>query len=144
MANPKLAPQYYQKNAITYQAHRRQVIWQIYAPIAIVIGLVLAAALLVVLSPKIETERWANIAMVLLISTVIFSAIVFNVLIIISIIGTRRVLQVLPYYLFMGQSYTFRMRSRLRILSNRAVEPVIWTKSNFAKLQVFQPRRNRN
>jgi hypothetical protein len=143
MVDPKLAPQYYQKNAITYQAHRRQVIWQIYAPIAGVILLVLLAAILIVLSPKFDTERWANISLILLISTAIFSAIVFNVLIIISIFGTRRTLQVLPYYLFVGQSYTFRIRSRLRILSDRAVEPVLWTKSNFARLQVFQPRRSR-
>jgi hypothetical protein len=54
MANPKLAPEYHQKNAITFHAHRRQVIWQIYLPIAVVIVLVVLAAILVIWHPPLR------------------------------------------------------------------------------------------
>jgi hypothetical protein len=141
VANPRLAPQYYQRNAITYQAHRRQVIWQIYLPIALVILLVILAGILVILAPTFKVERWADIALILLISTTMISALVFIILVIFSIIGTRRFLLIVPYYLFMGQSYAFRLRNRSRDLSDRAVEPILWTNSNIAKFQAIRPKK---
>ena len=141
MANPKLAPEYHQKNAITYEAHRRQVIWQIYLPIAVVIGLVLVAAFLVILAPTMEISRWADISLIFLISISMVSAVIFLALNIISIIGTRRALQILPYYLFMAQGFTFRLRSRLLRLSDQAVEPILWTKSKFASVKALNPKR---
>jgi hypothetical protein len=137
MANPRLAPQYYQKNAITFQAHRRQVIWQVYLPIAVITSLVLIAAVLVVMAPALKISRWADIALIMLISIAMISALIFLALNIFTIIGTRRVLQILPYYLFMGQGFVFRLRSRLRIISDGVVEPVLWTKSNLAKLHAI-------
>jgi uncharacterized membrane protein len=140
MANPKLAPQYYQKNAITFQAHRRQVMWQIYLPIALVILLVILAGILVILAPTLKVSRWADIALIMLISTTMLAAFIFLALNILSIYGMRRALQMLPYYLFMGQGFMYRLRSRLLYISDRAVEPVLWTRSNFAKLQAIQPK----
>jgi len=143
MANPRLAPQYNQRNAITYQAHRRQVIWQIYVPIAIVVILVVSLAVLAILAPEIQGKRWADIALIMLTSTVMISAFVSIFIIIFSIIGIKRGSRNLPYYLFMGQSYAFRLQSRLHNLSDRLVEPIFWTKSNFAKFQAIRPKRNR-
>jgi len=143
MANPRLAPEYHQKNAITYQAHRRQVIWQIYLPIALVILLVVLAAILVVLAPTLEVSRWADIALILLISTTMVSALIFLVLNIVSIIGARRAYQIVPYYLFMAQGFSYRLRSQVRHVSDQAVEPVLWTRSNFARVKALLPKKKK-
>ena len=143
MANPKLAPEYHQKNAITYQSHRRQVIWQIYLPIAAVILLVLLAAILVILAPTLEVSRWADIALIFLISITMVSALIFLILNIFGIVGTRRAYQIMPYYLFMAQGFTFRLRSQVRRVSDQAVEPILWTKSNYAKVKVLLPKRRK-
>jgi len=68
-------------------------------------------------------------------------SLVFIIMVLFSIIGTRRFLLIVPYYLFMGQSYAFRLRNRLRDLSDRAVEPIIWTNSNIAKFQAIRPKK---
>lgn len=143
MANPRLAPQYFQRNALTYQAHRRQVIWQIYLPIALVILLVVLAGILVILAPTLQVSRWADIALIMLISITMLAAFIFLAITVLSIVGMRRALEMLPYYLFMGQGFTYRLRSRLIYFSDRLVEPVIWTRSNYSKLQAIRPRRNR-
>lgn len=141
MANPRLAPQYDQRNAITYRAHRRQVIWQIYVPIAIVIFLVVSLAVLAVLAPEIKGKLWADIALIMLTSTAMITAFVLIFIIIFSIIGIKRGSKNLPYYLFVGQSYAFRLKNRSRYLSDRLVEPIFRTKSNFAKFQAIRPKR---
>jgi hypothetical protein len=61
-----------------------------------------------------------------------------------GIIGARRAYQVVPYYLFMAQGFTFRMKSQVRRFSDMAVEPVLWTKSNFARAKAILPNRKNN
>jgi hypothetical protein len=144
MANPRLAPEYHQKNAVTYQAHRRQVIWQVYLPIAVVIVLVVLAAILVILAPTLKVSRWADIALIMLISIAMVSTLIILALNVAGIIGARRAYQVVPYYLFMAQGFTFRMKSQVRRFSDMAVEPVLWTKSNFARAIAILPNRKNN
>lgn len=144
MADPKLAPEYHQKNAITYRAHRRQVLWQIYLPIIVVVVLVLLAAVLVILAPTLQVSRWADIALIVLITTVMASALIFLILNVAGIIGARRAYQVVPYYLFMAQGFTYRLKIQVRRISDKAVEPVLWTKSNFARARVLVPKRKKN
>ena len=144
MANPRLAPEYHQKNAITYQAHRRQVIWQIYLPIAVVIVLGVLAAILVILAPTLKVSRWADIALIMLISIAMASALIFLILNILGIVGAQRAYQIVPYYLFKAQGFTYRLRSQVRRVSDQAVEPVLWTKSNFARVKILFPKRRNN
>ena len=141
MENPKLDPRFYPKNEITYREHRRQIMWQIYLPIGVVVFLVVLAAILVIFYPELDVSMWADIALIMLVSLVMIAAIIFLALNIFAIIGTRRGLQILPYYLFVGQSYTFRIRNRVRQYSDMAVKPIIATKSNFAKIQAVLPKR---
>lgn len=141
MANPRLAPEYHQKNAVTYQAHRRQVIWQVYLPIAVVIVLVVLAAILVILAPTLKVSRWADIALIMLISIAMVSTLIILALNVAGIIGARRAYQVVPYYLFMAQGFTFRMKSQVRRFSDMAVEPVLWTTSNFARVKALLPKK---
>jgi hypothetical protein len=143
MANPRLAPEYHQKNAITYRAHRRQVLWQIYLPIIVVVVLVLSAAVLVVLAPTLKVSKWADIALILLITTVMTSALIFLILNIAGIIGAKRAYQVVPYYLFMAQGFTYRIKNQVRRISDQAVEPFLWTKSNLARVKALLPNRKK-
>ncbi len=103
--------------------------------------LVVLAGIMVVLAPSLKVERWADISLIMLISITMISAFVFIILVIFSIIGTRRFLLIVPYYLFMGQSYAFRLRNRLRDLSDKAVEPILWTNSNLARFQAIRPKK---
>lgn len=112
----------------SFQKHRRQVVWQILAPV-IASGVVfLSLGLWIVLTPSWSASRtghWAAISLIWLIGPLIFLAILFLALNIGLIYLMNKLLRVLSPYLRIGQVYSQVMVLRVKVLCDRLARPFI-------------------
>ena len=118
--------------------HRRQVLWQIYFPLIIIVSLVLFAGigvLLASISGSGDLTRWGDISLIWLISPML-------VLIFISFIALGamvyllwRILRVLPSYSRQLLEIFLLVQIRVRKASDVAVSPFIYTHSFMASIR---------
>ena len=117
-----------ERNPVTRDAHRRQVLWQITLPFVVGVLLILALAVLSVVSALGGGEvvsRWADISLIwlilpMIVFTLIFLAVVSGlVYLVVKLIG------VLPGYAFKAQEFLASLQEKLRSLSDKAAQPVI-------------------
>lgn len=114
-----------ERNAVTQEIHRRQVLWQIRLPLVLLAVIFITLLVLISLSSAGYQSRWADISLiwclcpnliVLLLCLGMFGALSF---------GMFRLQRVLPGKMFSLQKFSLRIRDGVQKATDMAVEPVL-------------------
>lgn len=138
MANKFHPYQLNERNPITYQAHKRQITWQIFVPFGVGLLLVLAIAVCATQGSNFQVSQWADASLVMMIFSWMLLGFLSLVGLIFSIFAISRVLRFLPFYFFRFQGFLFRLQIRSHAISNRAVEPFLRMHSFTAKANALK------
>lgn len=135
-----------ERNPITYQAHKRQITWQIFVPLGLGVLLVLMVAICATQGSNFQVSQWADASLVLMISSWMLVGLLSLAVVVVSVYGLSRVLRILPYYFFRSQGFLFRLQLRSHTINNGAVEPILRiqilsAKASAIKRQFRLPRR---
>lgn len=131
-------------NPITQAAHRKQTIWQIWVPFAIVVVLVLLSAVFVVIAGfrgTGDTVLWANISVIWLIVPMLFLTIIFIAVTAGLVVLLFQALRYLPSYSRQLQDVFTTVSFYVRKYSDVAVEPFLKAHSFSASIRAL--RRNK-
>jgi uncharacterized membrane protein len=141
MSSQGFTPTFKQRNPVTYQLHRRQTIWQIYVPLIVFALLVIATIVLAILAEDEQTSKWGDIALIFIISITMVSFLVVIIGLVVSVIYTRRLSKVTPYYFFEAQRFIYLVEIRVKKVSNIAVEPILRVNSFFAGIRTLRRKQ---
>ncbi|HSQ27334.1 MAG TPA: hypothetical protein VLM80_09440 [Anaerolineales bacterium] len=122
------------KNLETHQKHRKEVIWQIFLPLAVGVLLILILMAVSVFS-AVNQSRLADISLMWIILPNLFVALFVIVLLVGMIYGIIKLTSVLPYYLYKVQVFFNQIKAQIQKMDDRMVEPVIKGKSVSASLK---------
>ena len=131
-------------NITSNSKHARQVVWQIWAPLVLMILLVLSAAVLIVLgagSGEGKTGQWASISIIWMIMPLIFAGILFLIFTAGMIFLLARALRILPVYTRVVQVYVQIFGIRITNLLDGLVTPIMWINSRSAGLTAIWKHR---
>jgi hypothetical protein len=126
-----------ERNQITFQRHRKEVFWQITAPIGIGGLFLLVLSVLAIFMEPGEISRWADISLIWLIIPAMLVTFITFVMLAASIYGIIMLIQVLPYYSLRLLNWFILVGGYVRDIGNRAVDPVLRLKSFNASLKTL-------
>jgi len=110
----------------TIRVHKRQFAWQILAPFLVMAGLIIAGAVLVVTGGAPRTGVWADISLIWLLAPALFFALAFLVIVITTIYGMAKLLQVIPHYTGKAQGVFALLSAGTRKVADGAAKPIVW------------------
>jgi hypothetical protein len=127
-------------NPVTYANHRRQVFWQIYFPLIIIVSLVLFAGIGVLLasvsgSGSEAISRWGDISLIWLISPMLVLILISFVALCGMVYLLWQILKVLPSYTRQLLEFFLLVQIRVRKASDAAASPFIHTHSFMASVR---------
>jgi uncharacterized membrane protein SpoIIM required for sporulation len=108
--------------------HRRQLLTQVWLPLALGLLIVLFLASLAILGTVFrssEVNRWGSISAVFLLIPVLLADLVIAAIIIACTIGIRMLMSKLPGWLYTAQAFFARIAAAVHNLTDRIVAPVI-------------------
>ncbi len=112
----------------TIRAHKRQFTWQILIPFLVMAGLIIAGAVLVVTGGGSQTEVWTDISIIWLIAPALILALVVLAIVITTVYGMAKLMQILPHYTGNAQTIFARVANGTRKVADGAVKPVVWVR----------------
>ncbi len=126
--------------------HRRQVFWQVWAPLAAAALIVLAAAVLAVIfsgSGQVNSGQLASVAIIWMLLPLILAGILFMIFTAGMIFLLSRALRILPTYTHLILLYAQILNLRVTQFLDTLVNPVIRGRGSAAGLKVIfrRPRR---
>ena len=125
-----------QKRA-SYQAHRRDIRWQILAPMIVVLILIIAASVAVSASPAASASLWADVSTIwLLIPWLIFA---FIMLLTLSglIYGMAKLLQITPIYTEKLYHLIRLIGRKLEKVADSSTKPIFFVEEISAGIKSF-------
>lgn len=131
---PKELPE---RNPVTYERHRKEVMWQILVPVLIGAVIVLALAILATTRTDAQVSKGADVSVIWMITPMLIIALIFLVLLGAMVYGVMSLLGILPGYARLVQDYFDAFRVQVGIISNKAVEPVLRMESIKASLRAL-------
>jgi len=128
-------------NPLTQRKHRKEVLWQITAPLVIGALLVLAAGVGVVYAGASNTgpvDRLASISIIWLIIPMMVVALIFLAVTVALAYGLMRLNDLLPIYSRQLQDLFVVIEARVKRAADAAVEPALRVRSAAAWLRAFR------
>ena len=110
----------------TIRAHKRQFAWQILVPFLVMAGLIIAGAVLVVTGGAPRTGVWADISVIWLLAPALFFALAFLAIVITTIYGMAKLMQVMPHYTGKAQGIFALLSTGTRKVADGAAKPFVW------------------
>jgi ethanolamine transporter EutH len=86
------------RKKLAQQAYRRDLKWQIIAPMVVVLILVIAASVAVAVAPAASASRWADVSTIWLLIPLMIFAFVALIIVIGLIYAMTKLLQITPVY----------------------------------------------
>jgi hypothetical protein len=131
------------RNPLTAMRHRREVRWQILAP---VVGFSVVLLVLAILATGLSSQKasvWADISIIFLIIPALLIALITMLIFAAGVYAVTMLLQVLPFHFFRAQNGFFRMNLQVGRLTNKIVEPFFKIHTSNAALRnlAHQARR---
>lgn len=117
--------------------------WQISVPIIIGSLILLIISILSTRMVADETSRWSDISTIWLIAPVMVLGLLSLMTLIAGIVALVKLIQVLPYYSFLLQKSLMNVRTSLKRVTDRSVEPVLRLKSFSAAAKKFRRQISR-
>jgi FtsH-binding integral membrane protein len=124
MDQPSLRP-LYKPNPKTRSAHRKETFWQIVFPLLVAILVIAAIVAAIVINGVGTASVWADIALIVLIIPAMVIMIFPLIIIVLLIVGSSKMLAIIPGYAHQVQIFFRRIRMRATEYSDIAVKPVI-------------------
>lgn len=121
-----------QRNPITKEAHERQTFYQIYLPLIVVGLLLIAIVVLTLIAENEQASKWADIALIFLISVALVITLITIAVIIIVTYYLTRLTENSPYFFFEVQRITYIIEVRSKAIGNSIVEPILKAGGFFA------------
>jgi hypothetical protein len=131
---PKELPE---RNPVTYERHRKEVMWQILVPVLIGTVIVLALSILATTRTDAQVSKGADVSVIWMITPMLIIALIFLVLLGAMIYAMMSLLGILPGYARLVQDYFNAVRVQVGIVSDKAVEPVLRMESIKASLRAL-------
>ena len=131
---PKELPE---RNPVTYEHHRKEVMWQILVPVIIGAVGVLALAILATTRTDAQVSKGADVSVIWMITPMLIIALIFLVLLGAMIYAMMSLLGILPGYARLVQDYFDALRVQVGIVSDKAVEPILRMESIKASLRAL-------
>jgi hypothetical protein len=125
------------RNPLTWEKHRKEVLWQITVPVAIFTAIVVIVWLASWGLGYASASRWADISLIWLIVPILFAALIVIVLQAGMIYLLIRLMRVLPFYAYRTHGFLNIIGIRISSAGNRVVEPVLRVQSFQASLRSF-------
>ena len=113
----------------TIRAHKAQFAWQILVPIILVVLIFFAAGAFVIanaVSGHGQTGLWADISVIWLVVPALFFALAFLVIVITTVYGMAKLLQLLPHYTCKAQGFFTLLSAGILKLADGSVKPFVW------------------
>jgi hypothetical protein len=129
-----------ERNPVTYEAHRRQVFWQITFPFVIVIIIIAALVLITLIAAAGNSSgvsKWADISLIWIILPTLVINLIPLALIGALAYGMIRLIGILPGYARIAQDFLSTVRVKARSYANTAAKPVIKTGSFMAGVKAL-------
>lgn len=124
----------------TFENHRREVLWQIWLPVVILVLAFISLAILAAVGTARNPDNgthWANISLILLIFPLIPAGLIVLAILSMMIYGIAKTLQILPTYSLIARTYIFQLYSFILVWADRLVQPVLWIQSTSAATARF-------
>jgi uncharacterized membrane protein YhdT len=111
---------------LTVRAHKRQFAWQILVPILVMAGLIIAGAVLIATGGAARNSVWADVSVIWLLIPALIIALMIMTLVVTTIYGMAKLLQILPHYTGKAQGIFSQVSSGTRKLADGAARPFVW------------------
>jgi hypothetical protein len=126
-----------QRNPVTQQAHRRQVLWQITVPLVIAAIVIVILAVLVATGSPQGASLWADIALIWLLIPVMIASLIILVLLAGLVYAVIWLVRTIPAYALQVQNFMIMVVSQVERLGNMIVEPIMRISAFLASLQAL-------
>ncbi len=113
----------------TIRKHKSQFAWQILLPMILVVLIGLAAGGLVIattISSEGQTRLWADVSVIWLLAPALIFALAFLFILITTIYGMAKLLQILPQFTGKTQGIFAKVSAGTRKVADGTVRPFIW------------------
>ncbi len=124
----------------TLEIHRRQVLWQIWLPVALLVLVFIVLAGLSIIGTSYSADsgtHWSSISIVILILPLLPAGLIAIGILAALIYGLAKVLKILPVYSLIVRTYIFQFSFFVLVWANRLVQPVLWLQSTSAAVAKF-------
>ena len=136
--NKNVAPS---KETLSYQAHKRDFIWQILVPILIALVLVIAVSVAVASGSDASTSRWADISTIWIIIPLLFSALITIIILGAIIYGVAKLLDITPVYTQKLTALIHLAAQKIKAVADASAKPIFFVEELSASIKsVFQEK----
>lgn len=132
-----------ERNPLTHRRHRKELFWQISAPILIGTLILLVLAFLATQMGVGEIGRWADISLIWIIAPLMFFLLITFAALVAGIYATVRVIQVLPAAAYRLHKNLVRVSAAFQNANDRMVEPVLRLHTFSASLKTLKRQLSR-
>jgi hypothetical protein len=126
-----------ERNPVTQQAHRKQVLWQITVPLVIGAVIILILAVLVATGSPQTASLWADISLIWLIIPVMIISLILLALLAGLAYAVIWLVRTIPSYALQAQNFMIMISSQVERLGDMIVEPILRVNAILASLQAL-------
>ena len=122
------------KRTLSYQAHKRDFVWQILAPILIALILVVIASVAVTSGSDAYTSKWADISTIWIIIPLLFGALITLIVLGGIIYGMAKLLDITPIYTQKATALIRLVGAKIKSAADSSTEPIFFVEELSAKI----------
>jgi uncharacterized Tic20 family protein len=127
-----------ERNPVTHQAHRKQVLWQITIPLVVVVTVILVLSVLVATGSPQNASLWADISLVWLIIPMMIASLILLLLLAGLAYAVIWLVRTIPGYAMQAQNFMIMITGQVERLGNMIVEPILRVNAFLASLQALR------
>lgn len=132
-----------ERNPVTHARHRREVLWQITAPLAVGVVILLALAVLTTLATADQASVWADISLMWLIMPALIAAFIFMIILAGSVYITMWLIRELPLYFQQTHLWLLLFGEQVRRIGDKMVEPILRIQSFSSSIRTLDQQVRR-
>ncbi len=125
------------KKRAAYQAHKRDLIWQIFIPIGLTILIFIVASIGAATQTGATASLWADISTIWLLIPVMFFSLIFLFILVGIIFGLAKLLQITPEYTHKLYKFIRLAGEKIAGLADNTAKPIFVIKGISASVRRF-------
>ncbi|MCP4139508.1 MAG: hypothetical protein GY755_04310 [Chloroflexi bacterium] len=130
----------YKKKA-SYQAHRRDFIWQILLPMLLVLVLVVIASVFTAMRPSATASLWADISTIWLLIPLLIFALITLVILAGLIYGMAKLLDITPFYTQKLYALICLLTEKIKNAADSSAKPIFFVEELSASIKSIFGRK---
>ena len=130
-----------QHNKEARQAHRRDLIWQILAPMGVIVVIFIVISVLTAMRPAATASLWADISLIWLLIPWLIVALLALVILGGLIYGMAKLLQIIPAYTKKLLDLIHLIQEKLKLAADASAKPIFFLEGIAAGFRnIFQKK----